>query len=459
MPYEIRRFKDGFKVCKRDNPTECFSKKGIPKARAIKQLRAIGMNEHKGGAKKTLEEIEAHNKRLEEERKKREANKGAIRCPPDRLYDPNKQYRGDENVCLNNPDGTITYVDLGKQNYEPCFVGKNFVGFDDPERCKEKNKVAFAEWEKEKHPENYYFFRPALKAITAVGDKLVDAVPMPEIVKDVYKGAREMTRDSIEGYGKPRTGKPLDAVLYNRIKDEVYKRNPKHSLYRSALIQKIYQSEGGKYEEGGLPKMNIKKWFKQDWISLNDYLRGDIVPCGANKAEEYGEYPLCRPKAIADKLSSSEIRKMIKEKTKIGEKPLKTSEVIGREDLNIKPTNTGLGMDKFLKQLKEIGLDPETYLEVARRVAKREGYNPDKLELALNNDNKLKYDSPDGVKYFGKASYNDFIIWCYLERNNEVPAGYADMKRNVFRKSHGAMGKKYNLGKYAPNTLALRIIW
>ena len=317
MPYIITKVKDGFKVCKRDDPTECFSKKGLPKKRAIKQMKAISISEHTGGAKKTLEEIEAHNAKLEVDRKIREANKGAIRCPADRLYDPNKQYKGDENVCVNNSDGTITYVDLGKRDYQPCYIGKNFYGHTTPEKCRQMNKEALDIWEKENHPENYYFFRPALKGITAVGDKLVDIVPMPEIVKDIYKGAREMTRDSIEGYG----------------------------------------------------------------------------------------------------------------------------------------------IDKFIRQLKEIGLTPETYLEVARRVAKREGYNPNKLELALNNDNKLKYNSPDGIKYFGKAGYGDFIIWCYLERNNEVPKGYADMKRNVFQKSHSAMGEKYNLGKYAPNTLALKIIW
>jgi hypothetical protein len=322
MPYIIKKIDGGYKVCKVDEPNKCFSKKPIPKSRAIKQLRAIGMNEHKGGA-------------------------------------------------IN-------------------------------------------------------------------------------------------TDDFVEGYGKPSTGKPINNLLYNRIKEEVYKKNPKHSLYRSALIQKLYQSEGGQYEEGGLPKMNIKKWFKQDWISLNDYLRGDIVPCGDNNAKEYNEYPLCRPKAIADKLSKKEIKTMIEEKTKIGEKPLKTADVIGREDLNIKPTNTGMGrfhIDKFIKQLMDIKLNPDIYLDVAKRVAKREGYDPDKLSLAVNNDNKLKYESPEGIKYFGKAGYGDYIIWSYLERNNEVPKGYADMKRNVFRKSHGAMSKKYDLGKYSPNELAIKVIW
>jgi hypothetical protein len=317
MPYIIKPVSDGFKVCKRDEPKVCFSKKGLPKARAKKQMAAIGISEARGGAKKSPEEIAAHNAALEAARVKREAARDPIRCPPNRLYDPSKTYSGTENVCLNNPDGTITYVDLGKIGYEPCYIGKNYYGSTTPEKCKELNRAAFAEWERTTHPENYYFFRPALKGLTAVGDLLVDAVPMPEIVKQGYKAARESTRASIEGDGR----------------------------------------------------------------------------------------------------------------------------------------------DKFIAQLQRIGFSPEAYLLVARTVAEREGYDPDRLNFAMNDNNKLKYDSPEGVRYFGKAGYGDYILWLFEERNNNVPRGFAEKKRRVFRKSHGAMTKKYNLGKYSPNELAINILW
>jgi hypothetical protein len=119
----------------------------------------------------------------------------------------------------------------------------------------------------------------------------------------------------------------------------------------------------------------------------------------------------------------------------------------------------GRSSDKFMRQLHQLKLSPEAYLEVAKAVAKREGYDPDRLEFALNNDNKLVYDSPEGKRYFGKAGYGDYIIYLYEERNNSVPQGFADKKRRVFRKSHGAMSKKYNLGKYSPNELAINILW
>lgn len=136
---------------------------------------------------------------------------------------------------------------------------------------------------------------------------------------------------------------PTNQILYNKIKDEVYKKYPKHSLYRSALIQKLYQAEGGKYSGKIDEKMNIKKWFKQEWVSLNDWLRGYEIKCGnSDTQKKYGEYPLCRPKAIAEKLTKPQIKEMISEKNKLKSKPLKTEKIIKSKKLNVKSTNKGV---------------------------------------------------------------------------------------------------------------------
>lgn len=45
MPYIIRKFQNGYKVCKVDS-NKCFSKEPIPLIRAKKQLKAIGMSGH-----------------------------------------------------------------------------------------------------------------------------------------------------------------------------------------------------------------------------------------------------------------------------------------------------------------------------------------------------------------------------------------------------------------------------
>jgi hypothetical protein len=55
MPYFIKKIDNGFKVCMDNEPKRCFSKNPLPKSRAEKQMRAIGMS---GGNKdKKLLEI------------------------------------------------------------------------------------------------------------------------------------------------------------------------------------------------------------------------------------------------------------------------------------------------------------------------------------------------------------------------------------------------------------------
>jgi hypothetical protein len=51
MPYIIVPFKNGFRLCKKNDPSKCFSNKPLTKTKAKKQMMAIGINEHKGGMK------------------------------------------------------------------------------------------------------------------------------------------------------------------------------------------------------------------------------------------------------------------------------------------------------------------------------------------------------------------------------------------------------------------------
>lgn len=46
MPYIIKRCKDGYKVCKKDEPSKCFSKNPLTKEVARKQLQAICISEY-----------------------------------------------------------------------------------------------------------------------------------------------------------------------------------------------------------------------------------------------------------------------------------------------------------------------------------------------------------------------------------------------------------------------------
>jgi hypothetical protein len=498
-------------------------------------------------------------------------------------------------------------------------------------------------------------------------------------------------------------GIPKDKELYEKIKKDIYEKNPKHSLFRSAQIVKEYKKQGGEFEEGQLPEMNIEKWFQQKWISANDYYHNkEKIPCGnSNTQEKFGEYPLCRPLKILESLKDEDIKKMIDKKNDLKDKHLITEKILDTDKYNIKSTITGMGnsiiksnipvsqifldfgehkqledfqafkksnemyknlttnyklyddkkanklikkypefeqmynsvkypvmkvdilrfiilydrggfysdmdvipftkdlekekedeltiwrpknvlnyevmyspkgneylldflrfvkktieekdriniyktwklryvlnttgpnsfrnfleknpnkniifkemnritsdsdinysiknkekfpfftlgtvswmpkdytnskiktkrddlrkeilkgygKDKFIKQLEDINYPVEQYLKDAKEVAKKRGYNPDKLFFANNNDNKLLYESPEGKKYFGKAEYGDYLIWTFKENNKIVEKGYANKKRNVFRKSHNEITKKYKLNKFSPNELAINILW
>jgi len=131
------------------------------------------------------------------------------------------------------------------------------------------------------------------------------------------------------------TGKPLNQNLYNQVKEYIYNKMPKHSIYRSMHIHKLYKQMGGKFDEK--TKSGLKKWLSEDWLNLNDFVRGKITKCGVGDTmSQYGEYKLCRPRKIAEQIPKSDIKKMIKEKTKIGKKPLSTSKILGTKKYNIK---------------------------------------------------------------------------------------------------------------------------
>ena len=116
-------------------------------------------------------------------------------------------------------------------------------------------------------------------------------------------------------------------------------------------------------------------------------------------------------------------------------------------------------VDKFAKQLEKVGLSRNEYLAHAKMMARHHGYVPDSLSFADNNNHKLKYESPKGMVYFGKAGYGDYIIYQHMEEAGDVERGYAKKKRRVFRESHEAMSRIHKLDRYSANELAINILW
>jgi len=93
------------------------------------------------------------------------------------------------------------------------------------------------------------------------------------------------------------------------------------------------------------------------------------------------------------------------------------------------------------------------FLSDARKSASARGYDPEKLVLATDGVHKLTYDSPQGIRHFGRRKYGDFLY--YSRFQPEI----ARVKRLRFRQSHKAISRMYNLDKYSPNELAINILW
>ena len=131
---------------------------------------------------------------------------------------------------------------------------------------------------------------------------------------------------------------PSNKDLYNAVKKDIYKKYPKHSLFRSALLVKTYKEFGGKYEDKKKKNTNIEKWFNQKWISMNDYYHDNkIVPCGSSDTKtKFDEYPLCRPLKIVKQLSDNQIKNMIDEKNKLGKKHLISEKILKTKKFNVK---------------------------------------------------------------------------------------------------------------------------
>jgi len=524
MHYKIKEFDDGYKVCKKDEPNKCFSKKGLPLLRAKKQMKAIQINERLEGSGDmpsldVLQKLAAQSYKPEPMEKvgqftlmkhtltlkfykddlsntiivaiRGTNTKDVQDLKADGLIavgnlENSSRYKNDletlQNFQVENPQSKYDYYGVGHSlggaildlflkkgllkagiSYNPAVQPQDFI-----DTTLQNRRIYIESDPLYKIMGQFLTKKPEVRPARTKSfiEKAIDLIPPAPVSSETpwWRRAIDLIPKASTAYNLYRShqlkgfeggGKPKDEELYNKVKEEVYKKNPVHSLYRSALIQKVYKSRGGEYEEGEKPKMNIKKWFKQDWRSLNDYLRDENVACGnSDTMKKYGEYPLCRPLAIAEKLSKGDIKKLIKEKNVLKEKPLIISKVLNRNDLNIKTTNSGKGKGKFQKQLQKLNITQDEYLNYAKKIAKMRGYDPKKLELANDDKHKLNY---DGVP-FGAVGYKDYILYLHLAKEKEITLEEANKKMINYRKRSYKIMKETN-NKYSPATLAYNITW
>lgn len=109
---------------------------------------------------------------------------------------------------------------------------------------------------------------------------------------------------------------PLDAELYNAVKQRANAIYSKPSAYKSGWIVKTYLALGGKYGDGGKntkptklkPKTGLTAWFKERWKDIGDK-----------------DYPVYRPTVrvssktplTVNEIDPEDLKKKIKLKQKI----------------------------------------------------------------------------------------------------------------------------------------------
>ena len=122
--------------------------------------------------------------------------KQAARCPPDRIYDPEKEYAYGDNVCVDGPDGP-RYTEIPDPNdpKETCFIGhpngpKRNFGVMPASECSKIQAEGMRRWE-ESRTGTDKFFDGLLKGLTTIGDTGADAISnipgIGKIAANVYQ--------------------------------------------------------------------------------------------------------------------------------------------------------------------------------------------------------------------------------------------------------------------------------
>jgi hypothetical protein len=111
-----------------------------------------------------------------------------------------------------------------------------------------------------------------------------------------------------------------------------------------------------------------------------------------------------------------------------------------------------MGIFEFLESKN---IEPDEYLLIARRAAKKHGYDQDLLHLSDKLKFKLMY---DGI-YFGANLYNDYIIYSILYRQGKFTLEYINNRRKAYLARSGAIEGNWKNDKLSKNNLARNILW
>jgi hypothetical protein len=109
---------------------------------------------------------------------------------------------------------------------------------------------------------------------------------------------------------------------------------------------------------------------------------------------------------------------------------------------------------KFSKQLVKMGISPSTYLDEARKKAKKLGLQYQHLGFSEDDTHKLQIPNKNGkIIRFGSVGMGDYILY-KLSGNHK-----ADNHRALYRKRATKIKGDWADDEYSPNSLAIGVLW
>lgn len=423
MPFIIKKINKGYKVCKDTkecmcDPSfcECKSKKPLNKSKAIKQLHAINANYLEGSAKPLTARLGGKvllKKKIVEAFPS--ANSYDIYVEPfvggGSVYFY-KDKEGHKEI-INDIDPSIITMFNGFKKYDAKEIADAVNGdYDENDFKVIKNSNPTNDFDK--------FIKTFLQS------------RLSYFAKGRLFG-KPRINNSFEGY-KERLN---DTIIENKdYKDIIKKYDGSKTFFY--LDPPYVESQSTFY----YPSINIKELVKVIRSIKGKFLLS--IPDFADADELFKGF---------------DVKKITTHYTGKRQKGGQTEPATELLVSNYGVSGSGKQNNAFINQLKDEGITAEKYLEAVKHLAKNSGYDPTKVQLSTDGKTKITYDSPEGLKRFGRVGYGDYILWTVREAKGKAPRGQANMKRNVFRRSHGAISQKHNLGKYSENELAINLLW
>ena len=455
MPFEIKNLKDGtYKVCKVYEPTKCFSKKGMSKKKAVKQMQAIIINEHKqplleGGVidkdtflrrqSKGIYKGLTYDQFVDLENKDRQRVNTEIQ----QLNEQNKQY---DQFIKENPD------------YEEVMCSFDENGDANKTRttkaqCKlNHNKAKRKAYDKS-------IMGKAVNALTDIADFAVDNLPIiPEPVKDIYKKYGPST-SKFSGNGLCISKSSKVHPMSSRDRNILYSRARLESIAR--IDDEFPDLDKQRKDELKLPYIHSTVVYPDLVLSEHpNYAEYGYWSKPINYETRFEEFA---PNYMKTPIEREKIKELYELSKSMSGGRHNFSDYLSDEYYNhiadlmnqIKGSGKKSSTNKFKKQLESIDMTLDEYLTNAKKIAKLRGYNPDFLTIADDNDHKLDY---NGTK-FGKVGYGDFIIYLFKANQGLIPFEYALEKMQAYHKRAENIKGDWKKNKESANNLALSIIW